>query len=532
MNDPEMAEPLPISLVCHHVFCRRRAWLEAMGEQVDSYQMTVGQTAHTATDDPTGSRPVRHRAVDIHHPTLGLTGRVDTVVGEHDALTIVEYKATPVRRVPEVTDAMRIQLALQHLCLDAMGQTVVEHAIHFTTHHRTIGVELGPEDFTAAADAVDDTRVTLAKPTAPEPLQDDPRCMRCSHVGVCLPDERTLQPVRRRIHVADPDTQLVHLATPGSRASVSRGRMRVVAAGNEVASVPLDRIAGVVVHGNCDLSSALIREIHWRGLTIVWCTGAGRVVGWSHTAHSANGLERARQREVFAGCGAELAQQVIGAKIANQATLLRRNGDAADTVKVLRHLQRRAAACESTVELFGLEGDAAARYFRAFPTMLRGDPWFAALWPGRNGRGATDPLNVTLNYVYGVLAAETIRSVAACGLDPHVGFLHSSNRNKPALALDLMEEFRAPLADAVVISVINNGELAPADFSDALGSWRLRDSGRKALLANYERRLATLFTHPVFGYRITWRRAIEVQARLVLGVIDGSQPRYIGITTR
>ena len=166
--------------------------------------------------------------------------------------------------------------------------------------------------------------------------------------------------------------------------------------------------------------------------------------------------------------------------------------------------------------------------------MLRqpqGDPFLTG-WPGRIGRGAFDPLNVALNYLYGVITAEVIRALAACGLDPHAGFLHSSARNKPALALDLMEEFRAPLGDAVVLGAINNREITDADFTNALGTCRLKDSARRALLSAYERRVETEFTHPVFKYKVTWRRAIEVQARMVLGYLDGSQERYLGVTTR
>lgn len=120
----------------------------------------------------------------------------------------------------------------------------------------------------------------------------------------------------------------------------------------------------------------------------------------------------------------------------------------------------------------------------------------------------------------------------ACGLDPHAGFLHSSSRNKPALALDLMEEFRAPVADSVVVRAFRNGELTEQDFTGEIGSCRLTDRGRKQLISGFERRIETSFRHPVFGYDVTWRRAIEVQARLVLGVIDGTQSVYKGVTVR
>lgn len=157
---------------------------------------------------------------------------------------------------------------------------------------------------------------------------------------------------------------------------------------------------------------------------------------------------------------------------------------------------------------------------------------FAEAWPGRQGRGAGDPLNVALNVAYGLLAADAVRAVVAAGLDPHIGVLHSSARNKPALALDLMEEFRPVVADSVVVGAINNGELRTSMFSRALGDARLRDNGRRALIACYERRMATEFTHPLFKYKVTWRRAMEVQARMVLGVLDGTRMDYRGIVTR
>ncbi|MQY24424.1 CRISPR-associated exonuclease Cas4/endonuclease Cas1 fusion [Nocardia sp. RB20] len=490
--------------------------------------------AHRTVDDATRSRLGKLNAVDISSDQLGVVGRADVVEDAPDGLKVVEFKATPVRRVPEVTNAMRIQLALQSECLAEAGFTVAEHGVYFTSHQRFVAVEIIDSDRDAAAREVEQTRTTISAPTAPPPLEDDPRCLRCSHVGVCLPEERAEAPVTRRISVADPDSQIVHLATAGSRASLSSGRLRVHHHGDELASIPLERVRGLVVHGNIDLSSALIRELHWRALTIVWCSGRGTVIGWSHTARTPNGVARVRQHQASAEGRIGLARAFIAAKIANQATLLRRNGDAPDIVAQLRDLQHGVENADTIGAIFGSEGDAAARYFSGFPSMLgtpRGD-WFRDHWTGRVGRGALDPLNVALNYLYGVLLAEVIRAVSACGLDPHAGFLHSSNRNKPALALDLMEEFRAPLADAVVLSAVNNGELTDVDFSFALGSARLRDSGRKALIANYERRVETEFTHPIFGYRITWRRAIEIQARMVLGYLDGSQNTYVGVITR
>lgn len=532
------SDPIPISLVAHHVFCPRRAWLEAMGETTDTRQMAVGTAAHSTSDDLTSSRRRRLRAVDVAVARLGVIGRCDLVeLDATDQATVVEVKATPVRRRADVTEPMIVQLALQTEGLREAGFDVSDAAVYFSEHHTRVPVPIGPEEITLAERHVAALNTVLAAPVAPEPLEDDPRCTRCSHAGVCLPDERKLGPVRRRVLVADPDAQVLHLATPGSRASIRSGRLRVEKQRQELGSVPIERVLAVVAHGNIDLSSGLLRELLWRNAPVVWCSGTGRVVGWATSARIPNGGPRVRQHVLAETGHLGLAREFVAAKICNQATLLRRHSaapTAGDVVSALRTLQRRATEASSIEDLFGIEGDAAARYFAEFTSMLssRVGAQAGLAFPARTRRPARDPINAALNFCYGMLLADAIRAVVAAGLDPHAGFLHSSGRNKPALALDLCEEFRAPIADSVVVGAFNNGELAVADFSDVAGSTRLRDAGRTALISAYERRVSSQFTHPIFGYRVTWRRAMEIQARLVLGVADGTQSSYRGITTR
>jgi CRISPR-associated protein Cas1 len=473
--------------------------------------------------------------VDVISHALGVVGRCDTVeVDDSGGLTVVEYKATPVRRRPEVTEPMRVQLALQVAALREMGQPVVGQAVYFTQHRVRVPVELGPAELAEARRVVEVTTQVLASLTAPPPLEDDPRCTRCSHVGVCLPDERAIGEVSRRIVVADPDTQVLHLATPGSRASIRTGRIEVRRKDETLGSIPIERVQGVVAHGNVDLSGGLIRELLWRSLPVVWCSSSGRVVGWATSADSPNGGPRLRQHVASANGRIDLAQQFVATKIANQATLLRRHGDAPAAVVRLRALQRQALIAYSLVDLLGIEGEAAARYFEHYLTMFK--PRVVAAqnlsFSTRTRRPARDPINAALNFCYGLLLGDMLRAVAACGMDPHAGFLHSSERNKPALALDLGEEFRAPVADAVVITAFNNGEIKACDFSNVTGTTKFREVGRAALIAAYERRATSRFRHPLFGYEVTWRRAMEIQARLVLGVIDGTQPSYRGIVTR
>lgn len=527
-------ELLPISLVAHHVFCPRRAWLEAMGETTDTHQMEAGRQAHHASDDPGRSRAGRLRSVDVQSLELGVIGRCDAVeIDDDGTATVVEYKSTPVRRRASVTEAMSVQLALQATALRESGTPVQAAAVWFTDHQVRVEVPVGDAEVAAAREHVVALRTLVRGRVAPEPLIDDPRCRTCSHAGICLPDERALEPVTRRVLVSDPDSQVLHVATPGARASLRGGRVRVVKGDDDLGTVPVERVLGLVLHGNVDVSAALLREMLWRRQPVVWCSGSGRVVGWASSASSPNGGPRVSQHVASANGHLGLARSFVEAKIANQATLLRRHGSAPETVGELRRLRRRCVNATSIVDLYGLEGDAAARYFESFSTMLVARvSEISRGFDGRSRRPAVDPLNGALNFAYGMLVADLVRAVVACGLDPHAGFLHSSGRNKPALALDLCEEFRAPVADSVVIGAFNNGELTAASFSTVAGSARLRDSARSALIAAYERRVTTEFKHPVFGYHVTWRRAMEIQARLVLGVLDGTQARYKGVTIR
>lgn len=527
---------IPISLVAHTVFCPRRAWIEAAGEQVVHSQIETGLAAHAVVDTPGNTRS-RSRSVDIHHEGLGIVGRCDVVetVGEN-TVSLVEYKSTPVRRVAEVSDANLIQLTLQRMCLESVGVKVVSQEIYFTNHRRAVQVELSSADFRNAERWVEATREIVESYEAPMPLVDDPRCGSCSHVAVCLPDEHSHAASPRRIAVSNPNGEILHLTTPGSRASLRSGRVTVTKQREEIASVPVERVVGVVVHGNVDVSSALIREILWRGYSIVWCAGSGRVIGSARSASSPNGLARVNQHVSSHTGHLDFAREFIRSKISNQATQLRRNArvDVTSIVGTMRRLATKCADAPDIPYLYGLEGDAAALYFEHFAALMSGDvdPEFLSQWPGRIGRNADDPLNVLLNYAYGLLLSDVIRAIHACGLDPHAGFLHTASRNKPALALDLMEEFRAPVADSTIVGMINNGEIVTTDLPRTAGRRFLGESARRAVTSAYQRRVQQEFKHPVFGYSVSWRRAMEVQARMVLGVLDGSNPAYRGIRTR
>lgn len=520
---------LTIGLVAHHAFCPRRAWLEASGERTDTSQVAVGAADHSAVDDPSTSRPMRVRSVDVASKQLGVHGRCDTVeFGDDGSLVVVEHKAAPVRRRSEPTEPKQIQLALQAICLREASYEVGAAAVWFSTTRKRVAVPLTDELLEAARREVVAARRTLGRGAPPPPLVDDPRCSRCSHVSVCLPDEHQHRSPTRRIGVADPLGKVLHLSTPGAKARMSRRQVVVHAPDDDPATVPIGQIAALVVHGNVDVSSALLREILFRGFPIVWCSSSGRVIGWATPAAGPNGDVRGCQYRLPEDTSLAMAGTVIDAKIRNQRKMMRRHK--LDGRDEMLKLAKQALHVQSTGELFGVEGRAAALYFSVIGQAIR--PQWMRL-ARRSGHPAKDPANAALDLVYGLLLADVLRATISCGLDPSGGFLHSPSRNKPALALDLMEEFRPIVADSAVLWAANNGEVNERSFRTDLGGvTRLTEGGRKQLIAAYERRVQTEFRHPRFGYKVTWRRAMEIQARMYMAVITGGRDRYDPIVLR
>jgi CRISPR-associated endonuclease Cas1 len=151
---------------------------------------------------------------------------------------------------------------------------------------------------------------------------------------------------------------------------------------------------------------------------------------------------------------------------------------------------------------------------------------------GRNRRPPRDPVNAMLSLAYAMLAREWTATVQAVGLDPYLGFFHQPRYGRPALALDLMEEFRPLIADSVVLTAINNGEVRVVDFLERMGAVAFTPEGRRRFIETYERRMGQEITHPVFGYQISYRRVLEVQARLLGRYLVGEIPEYPAFTTR
>jgi len=236
----------------------------------------------------------------------------------------------------------------------------------------------------------------------------------------------------------------------------------------------------------------------------------------------------------------DLSQRFVAAKIENQRTLIRRNHPDRDKTVLARmksyiHKVSRAADVPS---ILGIEGSAARLYFEQFPMLLKpretGEKSLDTSFDfeTRNRRPPKDPVNALLSYGYSMLAKDLTVTCWSVGLDPFLGFLHRPRYGRPALALDLMEEFRPLVVDSTVLTAINTGVIRTTDFIRRGPAVSLTPGGRKKFLQAYERRMDSLVTHPIFGYSLSYRRLLEVQARLLSRYLQGEIPNYMPFTTR
>jgi CRISPR-associated protein Cas1 len=204
-----------------------------------------------------------------------------------------------------------------------------------------------------------------------------------------------------------------------------------------------------------------------------------------------------------------------------------------DETRILPSLadwRQKAERATSAETLLGLEGMAAKTYFAGFFSLLNGRHDFDV--NDRNRRPPKDPVNAVLSFVYSLLVKELTVILQAVGFDPMLGFFHRPRYGRPSLALDVAEEYRPLIGDSVALMAFNNGELDHASFLERAGAVTLTESGRKAVIASFERRLEQEVTHPTFGYRVSYRRIMEVQARLLARTVTGELPEYVPFCTR
>lgn len=547
-------------MVNEFAYCPRLFFLEwVQARFADNSDTVDGRYQHRVVDAESGRAPGPEHAADlrgarsllISAPSLGLIGRIDLLEGHQGVVTPVDYKrGQPAPGAGRAWDPERRQLAVHALMLRDAGYTVDRAVLYFVETRERVDVELTELLLEETLASVVRLRAVAARDQAPPPLVDSPKCPRCSLVGLCLPDEHNLLLARserapRRLVPSDQAARPVYLTEAGSSVSVRSERLEVCgrpsrdpAAPVRKTSIRLLDVSQVNAFGNVQVSTQALRQLFVRDIPVLYFSGGGWLEGIAQGLPSKHVQLRIRQVAAVGNGGLPAARMIVRGKIRNCRVLLRRNGrtDTAKPVAELAELATRAAEAGSVASLLGVEGAAARTYFQAFATMIRADqqhlPGLPFGFEGCNRRPPRDPVNCLLSFGYALLVKDLVATCVGVGLDPYLGVFHRPRFGRPALALDLAEEFRPLLADSVAINVINNGEVRPHHFVVRAGGVALTADGRKAVIAAYERRLDVEVTHPVYRYRITYRRVLEVQARVLAAWLLGEVPDYAAFTTR
>lgn len=552
---------LPARMVNEYVYCPRLAYLEwVQGEWADTADTVEGRHAHRRVDKVRGTPPepaaagtteedtsIHVHSLELSSDTLGLIAKLDLAEFEGRRALPVDYKRGKRPHVAHgAYEPERVQLCVQAMLLEEHGYEAGEGVLYFVSSRERVKVAFDDELRATTRAAAAGLRLIATGGQAPPPLENSPKCPRCSLAAICLPDEvhylRTQQTPPRPLAVGQAPALPMYVQARGAKVAKKGEVLEVSVDDEKVASARLMDISQLVLQGGVYLTGPAQHELMARGVPITWLSHGGWFLG--HTVglgHKNVELRTAQYRASFdTGHCLRLARDVVVAKIRNQRTLLRRNWKRGDMPEELlagfRHDIDDAERAHDLPQLLGVEGNAAARYFRHFNAMISLPEEGAKDWPfdfeRRTRRPPTDPVNALLSYAYSLLSRSVAVTLTAVGFDAYRGFYHQPRYGRPALALDVMEPFRPLLADSAVLTAINNGEVAPGDFVRAGGAVNLSERGRRAFIAAFERRMGQEITHPIFGYAAQYRQILEIQCRLLGRHLLGEIDRYPNFTTR
>jgi CRISPR-associated protein Cas1 len=400
----------------------------------------------------------------------------------------------------------------------------------------------------------------------PPPLEDSPKCPGCSLAGICLPEETNslLQNISeslgeqielfdtgrlpkktpkgdvRRLLTPRSELRPAYLNTPGLRVGKSGAVLQVKEKDALRQEIRMNEISQLNIMGNIQVSTQAVQALTEAEIPVCYFSQGGWFYGITTGLSTKNVFLRKAQFKLADQdwfC-LRLAKKLVAGKIRNQRTMLMRNHEEPPSVTLeqMKAMALRADETESLEELLGVEGNGARLYFAEFAGMLKvedeEDAKFSFDFTTRNRRPPRDPVNALLSLGYSMLSKDFTIACYSVGFDPMMGFYHQPRYGRPALALDLMEPFRPLIVESAVLQAINTRMVNDRHFISASKAVALKPEGRKAFYQAYEARMDTLVTHPLFDYRLSYRRMLEVQARLLAKYVEGSIPDYPVFVTR
>lgn len=576
---------LPARMVNEFVYCPRLffyEWVE--GVFVHSADTVEGAWRHERVDARNDSLPapealdddevVKARSVSLTSDVHGVTATIDLVEARDGAVSPIDYKKGRPRDTdegPAAWPADEAQVCVQALVLRDNGYICRDSIVYYHATKQRVRVSITEALVSRTIEQIAEARRVATSGRIPPPLADSQKCPRCSLVGVCLPDEtraalgwsepapdvsqRSLfpaddapddagsvfaaaatAPAMRQLFPARDDLRPLYVTGFGMTIGRSGEVLEVREKAQRVQDARLNDVSQVNLFGPVTVTGGAVHALCGSEKPIAHFT----MGGWFQGITTGMGLRNVFLRQAQFRCADDevfrlhVARAVVANKIRNQRVLLQRNHiePPVPALRRLKELASRAERCWHIDSLLGLEGLAARIYFEHFGGMLKteaGDPTARFNFEHRNRRPPRDPVNALLSLAYALLVKELTVTCLSIGFDPFMGYYHRPRFGRPALALDLMEPFRSLIAESTVLTAVNGGMVTPGDFISTGPAVTLTSKGRRALIQAYEQRMDSLVTHPAFGYRVSYRRVLEIQARLFGRLVTGeiaAVPRF------
>ena len=572
-----MPDYLPARMLNEYTYCPRLFYYEhvesVFAENLETVEGSMGhkrvdkEAQELPTPDELAERdgPIQSRSVTLSSDNHKAIAKMDLLQCDGREVIPVDYKrGKPPNNDDGSLDAWdtdKTQLCVQALILRDNGYQCIEAIAYYMTTRQRVRIAID-EALVAKTEAIiRQARVVAASDQIPPPLVDSPKCPRCSLVGICLPDETTFcraidssddatestdssGKIRRLLPARD-DLRPLYLNTQGLHVGKSGGVLKIKEKGKVVQEVRINDICQLNLFGNIQITTQAIQALCAAEKPIVYFSSGGWFYGATYGLGMKNIFlrrEQFRQADDSGFC-LKLAQQLVVGKIRNQRTMLQRNHiePPKTALAQIKCMQDDAPLAKTISELLGIEGNAARVYFQNFSGMIKvsedegkdsTSDSFAFDFSGRNRRPPRDPVNALLSLAYSVLAKDLAIACHTVGFDPYLGLFHQPRFGRASLALDLMEPFRSLIADSSVLWAINTRMITTKHFISAGQSVALTSDGRKAFFRAYEQRMDTLVTHPLFGYRVNYRRLLEIQVRLLARLLTGEIDSYPVFTTR
>jgi|ERR1019366_3720854 CRISP-associated protein Cas1 len=577
----ELPDYMPARMVNEFVYCPRLffyEWVEGLFRE--SADTVEGKIQHKRVDkvgkplpapEQIAEETIQTRAVTLSSDRLRVIAKMDLLEVEDSCVTPVDYKHGKPYELDgalQIWPADRAQLAVQAIVLRENGYRVEEGVIFYSTTRQRVRIPFTDGVIQETEGAIQAAWALAESGRVPLPLEDSPKCPGCSLNSICLPGETTtlsnaaqeedtgqlalfeeIPPLRkpplketRRLIAPRADLRPVYLNTQGLRVGRSGEVLQVKEKETVRQEIRPIEISQLNLMGNIQVTTQVTQLLCEAGIPISYFSQGGWFYGITTGLVTKNVFLRQSQFRLASEpwfC-LKLSRKLVAGKIRNQRTMILRNHVEPPELALgqMKEMALRAETAANPEELLGIEGNAARLYFGAFDGLLKvGDgaaspEGFRLDFEGRNRRPPRDPVNALLSLGYSMLTKDLTIACYAVGFDPMMGFYHQPRFGRPALALDLMEPFRPLIVDSAVINAINTRMVTASDFLRSGDAVVLTPGGRKSFYHAYELRMDTLVTHPIFEYRVSYRRLLEVQARLLARVLEGEIADYPVFVTR